>query len=260
MTKRHTCNVPGCAKAFSRPSHLQRHALNHSDIQLICERCKACFKRLDLLGVSPNRFEFWSCFCSSPLVPPSVSQSNTDMSIQERHKARHTDRDKRAGGVGLGILETKSKHFTAASVSASASVPSPNQASSPPDSRYQLPSASEPQYAWCTYTSRKTSNVSESVSYSSHEPEEHWNSPQQLPGPDLASDYFNSQPNCPNASQMANMYMDQPLQFYKLEDMYYDMKFDLVHFNETSFAPQISDYRQSTYQPLPENTVQSSRT
>ncbi|PMD19041.1 hypothetical protein NA56DRAFT_213191 [Hyaloscypha hepaticicola] len=226
MTKRHTCNVPGCAKAFSRPSHLQRHALNHSDIQLICERCKACFKRLDLL---------------------------------ERHKARHTDRDKRAGGVGLGILETKSKHFTAASVSASASVPSPNQASSPPDSRYQLPSVSEPQYAWCTYTSRKTSNVSESVSYSSHEPEEHWNSPQQLPGPDLAS-YFNSQLNCPNASQMANMYMDQPLQFYKLEDMYYDMKFDLVHFNETSFAPQISDYRQSTYQPLPENTVQPSRT
>ncbi len=59
---------------------------------------------------------------------------------------------------------------------------------------------------------------------------------------------------------MANMDMDQPLQFYKLENMYYDIKFDFVHFNETSFAPQTSDYRQSTNQPLPENenTVRSS--
>lgn len=181
------------------------------------------------------------------------------MSIQERHKARHTDRDKRAGGVGLGILETKSKHFTAASVSASTSAPSPTQAPSPPKSRYQLPSVTEPQYTWCTFPSRRTSNVSESVSYSSHEPEEHWSSPQQLPGPDLPSDYFNSQLICPNASQMANMYMDQPFEFYKIDTMYYDMKFDLVHFNETSLAPQISDYRQSANQPLPENTVQSSR-
>jgi hypothetical protein len=186
-------------------------------------------------------------------------QSNTDMSIQERHKARHSDRDRRAGGVGLGILETKSKHFNAASVCASASAPSPSQASSFPNSQYQLSSVSEPQDTWFTYPSRKTSSVSDSISFSSHEHEEHWSSPQRLLGPDLASDYFNSQSNCPNASEMASMYMDQSLGFYRIENIYHDMTFDLVYTNETSFAPQIPDYRQSTNQPLPEYTVQSSR-
>jgi hypothetical protein len=197
-----------------------------------------------------------SAFVHLPLFHQVRGQSSTDKSIQERHKARHTIRDKRAGGVGLGVLETKSKHFKAASLFASASAPSQSQASPPPKSRFQLsPAVTEPQD---TYPSRKTSNLSVSVSLSSHEPEEYWTSPQQLPGPDLTTDYLNCQLNGPNASQMASVYMDQPLGFYEIENMYHGMTFDMVHFNETSFAPQLPDYRPSTNQALPERTVQSS--
>ncbi|KAL4783762.1 fungal-specific transcription factor domain-containing protein [Aspergillus varians] len=74
--KRHYCAVAGCGKSFSRPSHLQRHALNHSKSQWVCSRCTAAFKRLDLF---------------------------------ERHKARHASKDRGAGGVGLGRLGTKNK-------------------------------------------------------------------------------------------------------------------------------------------------------
>ncbi|KAH7162058.1 fungal-specific transcription factor domain-containing protein [Dactylonectria estremocensis] len=72
--RRHRCQKPGCGKSFSRPSHLERHALNHSDTQWTCARCHASFKRLDLL---------------------------------ERHKARHSHKDRLAGGRGKGILRTK---------------------------------------------------------------------------------------------------------------------------------------------------------
>ncbi|KAH6999106.1 fungal-specific transcription factor domain-containing protein [Ilyonectria sp. MPI-CAGE-AT-0026] len=72
--RRHRCLKPGCGKSFSRPSHLERHALNHSDTQWTCARCQASFKRLDLL---------------------------------ERHKARHLHKDRLAGGRGKGVLKTK---------------------------------------------------------------------------------------------------------------------------------------------------------
>jgi hypothetical protein len=50
--KRHKCPKPGCGKSFSRPSHLARHALNHSATEFRCSRCRASFKRRDLLGES----------------------------------------------------------------------------------------------------------------------------------------------------------------------------------------------------------------
>ncbi|KAF5964077.1 C2H2 zinc finger transcription factor protein [Fusarium bulbicola] len=74
VAKRHQCPKPGCGKSFSRPSHLARHALNHSAVEFECSRCAASFKRRDLL---------------------------------ERHKARHASKDRLAGGLGLGILRTK---------------------------------------------------------------------------------------------------------------------------------------------------------
>ncbi|KAF5567566.1 C2H2 zinc finger [Fusarium phyllophilum] len=74
VAKRHQCPKPGCGKSFSRPSHLARHALNHSAVEFECPRCAASFKRRDLL---------------------------------ERHKARHASKDRLAGGLGLGILRTK---------------------------------------------------------------------------------------------------------------------------------------------------------
>ncbi|KAL4778779.1 fungal-specific transcription factor domain-containing protein [Aspergillus varians] len=75
-TKRYPCTIPGCEKSFTRLSHLRRHALNHSETQWVCARCNAPFKRLDLL---------------------------------ERHKARHSIKDRLAGGMGLGILQTRRK-------------------------------------------------------------------------------------------------------------------------------------------------------
>ncbi|KAI3585559.1 hypothetical protein IWW34DRAFT_725776 [Fusarium oxysporum f. sp. albedinis] len=43
--KRHQCPKPGCGKSFSRPSHLTRHALNHSAVEFECHRCAASLKR-----------------------------------------------------------------------------------------------------------------------------------------------------------------------------------------------------------------------
>lgn len=176
--------------------------------------------------------------------------------MKERHKARHAIRDKRAGGVGLGVLETKSKHFKAPSVSASGSAPSPRRALSPSTTRCQLsPPVTEPQDA---DPSRRASNVSDSVAFLSHQPGEHWSSPQELQGSELTADYLNSQLDYPNTSQMANMYMNQSPGFYEIGNMYHDMTFDLVHFNVTGFAPQLPDHRPSATQTLPEETVQSS--
>ncbi|RDW69805.1 hypothetical protein BP6252_08825 [Coleophoma cylindrospora] len=72
--KAYLCNHGDCGKSFTRSEHLQRHALNHSAGEIICERCGATFKRPDLL---------------------------------KRHLIRHNLRDKAAGGAGLGILDTK---------------------------------------------------------------------------------------------------------------------------------------------------------
>ena len=59
------------------------------------------------------------------------------MSNIEHHKARHVLRDRSAGGVRLGVLDTKSKHFRRPDGSESASL-SPQQTSS------QLPSQASP--------------------------------------------------------------------------------------------------------------------
>lgn len=174
--------------------------------------------------------------------------------MKERHKARHAIRDKRAGGVGLGVLETKSKHFKAGPISESASAPS-RRASSPSTTRCQLsPPATEPQKA---DPGRKTSNVSDSVQFLSHQPGEHWSSP-ELQGSELTTDYLNSQLNYPNNSHVSNMYVGQSPEFYEMGNMYHDMTFDLVHFNVTGFAPQLPDYHPSATQPLEEETVRSS--
>lgn len=93
VAKRHQCPKPGCGKSFSRPSHLARHALNHSAVEFECPRCAASFKRRDLLGASMPRF----------LKVSKVA----NLRVLERHKARHASKDRLAGGLGLGILRTK---------------------------------------------------------------------------------------------------------------------------------------------------------
>ncbi|OTA84485.1 hypothetical protein M434DRAFT_36435 [Hypoxylon sp. CO27-5] len=71
-----TCNHDGCGKSFSRSEHLHRHQKNHTDGDATCSRCRAHFKRQDLL---------------------------------ERHMGRHKQKDEEAGGEGIGTLNTRKR-------------------------------------------------------------------------------------------------------------------------------------------------------
>lgn len=48
--KRFVCEANRCGRTFTRAEHLQRHVLNHSTGDFTCTRCRAHFKRRDLLG------------------------------------------------------------------------------------------------------------------------------------------------------------------------------------------------------------------
>ena len=48
--RRFACQNDGCGRSFTRAEHLQRHLLNHSTGEFTCGRCRAHFKRRDLLG------------------------------------------------------------------------------------------------------------------------------------------------------------------------------------------------------------------
>ncbi|TGO13871.1 hypothetical protein BTUL_0062g00450 [Botrytis tulipae] len=74
--KKFCCSFAGCGKSFSRSEHLHRHALNHKDGNHTCLRCRAHFRRRDLLG---------------------------------RHMNRHKEKDDEAGGEGLGVLATRKR-------------------------------------------------------------------------------------------------------------------------------------------------------
>ncbi|KAF7555362.1 hypothetical protein G7Z17_g2261 [Cylindrodendrum hubeiense] len=57
---RHRCLKPGCGKSFSRPSHLERHALNHSDTQWTLPPEKGTLgyeSRQSMTHLSPLPFE-----------------------------------------------------------------------------------------------------------------------------------------------------------------------------------------------------------
>lgn len=47
--KKFVCNFEGCSRAFTRHEHLQRHSQNHDGSDHTCDRCRAHFKRRDLL-------------------------------------------------------------------------------------------------------------------------------------------------------------------------------------------------------------------
>ncbi|PWW73687.1 hypothetical protein C7212DRAFT_285054 [Tuber magnatum] len=74
--RRFPCTYEGCGKAFTRSEHLQRHELNHRPSPNTCMRCRAHFARPDLL---------------------------------DRHMERHVQKDKLAGGEGLGVLGTRKR-------------------------------------------------------------------------------------------------------------------------------------------------------
>ncbi|KAI1497854.1 fungal-specific transcription factor domain-containing protein [Biscogniauxia marginata] len=70
------CDIDACGRSFTRSEHLHRHQKNHTNGDATCTRCRAHFKRQDLL---------------------------------ERHLERHKQRDKEAGGEGFGILNTRKR-------------------------------------------------------------------------------------------------------------------------------------------------------
>ncbi|KAJ4288062.1 hypothetical protein N0V90_012079 [Kalmusia sp. IMI 367209] len=74
--KRFVCQNDGCGRSFTRAEHLQRHLLNHSTGEFTCSRCRAHFKRRDLL---------------------------------DRHMVRHRQKDEEAGADGCGILNTRKR-------------------------------------------------------------------------------------------------------------------------------------------------------
>ncbi|KAF1969886.1 hypothetical protein BU23DRAFT_538935 [Bimuria novae-zelandiae CBS 107.79] len=74
--KKFICQNDGCGRSFTRAEHLQRHLLNHSTGEFTCTRCRAHFKRRDLL---------------------------------DRHMARHRQKDQEAGADGQGILNTRKR-------------------------------------------------------------------------------------------------------------------------------------------------------
>lgn len=77
-TKSHVCKHEGCGKRFTRLEHLNRHALNHKAGDATCPRCRAHFKRPDLLA---------------------------------RHMERHKKRDEETGGNGT--LNTRKRAWKA---------------------------------------------------------------------------------------------------------------------------------------------------
>ncbi|CAK7219044.1 hypothetical protein SCUCBS95973_003691 [Sporothrix curviconia] len=78
--KNFVCRRDGCNKRFTRDEHLQRHALNHTAGDYTCARCRAHFKRPDLL---------------------------------ERHLQRHRQRDLEVGAAGSGVLNTRKRAWKA---------------------------------------------------------------------------------------------------------------------------------------------------
>lgn len=93
--KGYVCKHDGCGKRFTRLEHLNRHALNHKAGDATCSRCRAHFKRRDLLG---------KCLCS-PWHRTRAADSQ--WLLVARHMERHKKRDEESGGNG--ILNTRKR-------------------------------------------------------------------------------------------------------------------------------------------------------
>jgi hypothetical protein len=94
--KSHVCKHDGCGKRFTRLEHLNRHALNHKEGDATCSRCRAHFKRPDLLG---------ECVCS----PWHYQQRDSQWFDVARHMERHKMRDEESGGNGT--LNTRKRSW-----------------------------------------------------------------------------------------------------------------------------------------------------
>jgi hypothetical protein len=64
--KKFVCTNDGCGRSFTRAEHLQRHLLNHSTGEYTCDRCRAHFKRRDLLGKNNIVFPWLAHYMAPP--------------------------------------------------------------------------------------------------------------------------------------------------------------------------------------------------
>lgn len=94
--KTYVCKHDTCGKRFTRLEHLNRHALNHKAGDATCSRCRAHFKRPDLLG---------ECSCS----PWHHQRLDSQRSGVARHMERHRKRDEESGGDGT--LNTRKRSW-----------------------------------------------------------------------------------------------------------------------------------------------------
>lgn len=172
----------------------------------------------------------------------------------ERHKSRHSIKDRRAGGVGLGVLETKSKHFRDSS---SGVIQDSGQ---PPILKCQIPSSASLSTSQPSRTqgirdvSQTPSNVETLALQVYHDDEacvssrlpglrrRRWQSDVEMLSPEHDTSSFPQQSHAfdfANGSTPPALYdiMDQSPGFHDMGNMYHDMTFDLVHFNVMGFTP-----------------------
>ena len=86
------CGFEGCGRSFTRSEHLQRHLLNHTAGENTCERCRAHFKRRDLLGESGVRSISFSVFESGRILqahPASFEIMNGGIRHSQASTASH---------------------------------------------------------------------------------------------------------------------------------------------------------------------------
>jgi hypothetical protein len=142
-------------------------------------------------------------------------------------------RDKLAGGAGLGVLDTKSKHFIAPTT--------PSQDVSIPKTLTEYTSATSamtPRDASLSQTT--TTNNTQPASSTPGQTSQGWSEAQELQAPELGPEYYDSQLHFPGTPLSPEMYsfMDQSPGIYEIGNIYHDMTFDLVHFNVTGCAGQ----------------------
>lgn len=163
------------------------------------------------------------------------------LTLKERHQARHATRDALAGGVGLGVLDTKRKHFRNSQRSRDSSVLSQHH--------------SAQNLLTSNLTQATSAHAAEAESNSTPNPEpgllpalpeeslEEWDATRRH-----SPDFYDSQLNFPDMYTFS----DQSPGLYEIGDIYHDISFDLVHFSVTGCAP---DLRSTTSQLQSEPTA-----